>query len=90
MRPATGHRGFGADEFRDAQVIRMLRAGRYGLAQIRPVLEDLRRAGGTRALREAVARRHEELDRRTLAMLEGAGLLHGYLASEGPGSGGTA
>ncbi|MFB4320442.1 MerR family transcriptional regulator [Actinomadura sp. 21ATH] len=83
--PVTGYRGFGPADVRDAQMISMLRAGRYPLAQIRPILDDLRRAGSTGALREAVARRRDALNGQARAMLEGAGLLHGYLAEEAPG-----
>ncbi|MFJ4471927.1 hypothetical protein ACIP2X_31195 [Streptomyces sp. NPDC089424] len=46
---------------------------------IRPVLEDVRREGGTEAMRTAIDGRGEALNARTRAMLSGAGALHGYL-----------
>jgi hypothetical protein len=57
----------------------MLRQGRYGFDQIRPVLEGLRRTGSAEALRAAVAERRAAHDRRTRAMLHGAALLDAYL-----------
>ncbi|WP_314174877.1 MerR family transcriptional regulator [Streptomyces winkii] len=78
--PATGYRRYGAREVRDARLVDTLRRSRYPLPRIAGVLDGLRRTGSTDALREAVAQRREELDRLSRAMLEGAGLLHGYLA----------
>ncbi|OEV26825.1 MerR family transcriptional regulator [Streptomyces nanshensis] len=77
--PATGYRRYGAREVRDARLVSTLRQSRYPLPRVVAVLDGLRRTGSTDELRAAVAQRQEELDRRALAMLEGSGLLYGYV-----------
>ncbi|HEY0475842.1 MAG TPA: MerR family transcriptional regulator [Kribbella sp.] len=79
--PITKYRRYGPQQVRDARIIAMLRHGRYGFAQIMPVLEGLRRAGSTEALRAAVGERRAAHDQRTRAMLRGSALLHRYLTS---------
>ncbi|WP_343233348.1 MerR family transcriptional regulator [Streptomonospora sp. PA3] len=79
----TGYRRYGPEAVRDARIIRMLRQGRYSFDRIRPVLDELRRTGGTGALREAIAERRASHDRRTREMLRGAGLLHAFLTRDG-------
>jgi DNA-binding transcriptional MerR regulator len=76
----TKYRVYSPADVRDARLIHTLRRSHYFLDQIRPVLEGLRREGSTDALRAAVGARGEALTGRTLAMLEGAGALYGYLA----------
>lgn len=78
--PSTKYRRYGALQVRDARIVAMLRQGRYGFEQIRPVLEGLRHTGSTEALRAAVAERRAAHDRRTRAMVHGAALLDRYLA----------
>ncbi|WAL63263.1 MerR family transcriptional regulator [Amycolatopsis cynarae] len=79
----TGYRRYRPADVRDARMIRMLRQGHYRLPQIRFILDGLRREGSGEALREAIARRQADLDRRSLAMLEGAARLHHYLDHRG-------
>lgn len=79
--PITKYRRYGPVQVRDARIIAMLRQGRYHFAQIMPVLEGLRRAGSTEALRGAVAERRAAHDRRTRAMLHGSAFLHTYLTN---------
>ena len=76
----TKYRRYGAVQVRDARIINMLRQGRYGFEQIRPVLEGLRKTGSTEALRAAVAERRAAHDRRTRAMIHGAAKLDEYLS----------
>lgn len=76
----TGYRSYAAADLRDARMITMLRKAGYSLPAIRPVLDGLRETGSSEALRAALARRRADLTRRSRAMLEGAGLLHGYVA----------
>jgi hypothetical protein len=59
--------------------VHTLRRSHYLFDQIRPVLEGLRREGGSAALRAAVAARGEALTARSRVMIEGAGALHAYL-----------
>ncbi|MEU5883024.1 MerR family transcriptional regulator [Spirillospora sp. NPDC047279] len=77
--PVSGYRRYGPDEVRDARMVQILRQGRYGLPQIRAVLDGLRRTGDTGALRAAFAERQAVHTATALAMLEGSGLLHHYL-----------
>ncbi|MDG9727096.1 MerR family transcriptional regulator [Streptomyces sp. DH41] len=75
----TGYRVYGPSDVRDARVVRVLRRSHHLFDQIRPVLEGLRREGGSAALRAAVEARGQALTARTRAMLAGAGALHAYL-----------
>ncbi|MEU8555224.1 MerR family transcriptional regulator [Streptomyces anthocyanicus] len=75
----TGYRVYGPADVRDARVVRTLRRSHHLFEQIRPVLEDLRRAGSGAALRAAVEGRGRALTVRTRSMLAGAAALHAYL-----------
>ncbi|NHI07971.1 MerR family transcriptional regulator [Streptomyces sp. KO7888] len=75
----TGYRVYGPADVRDARVVRTLRRSHHVFEQIRPVLEDLRRAGSSEALRAAVEARGRTLTARTRSMLAGAGALDAYL-----------
>ncbi len=63
-------------------MIYLLRRAQYPLPQIRPVLDELRRSGGTDALRAAVATRRSSLTSRALALVEAAGHLHDGLTAD--------
>ncbi|WP_432119121.1 MerR family transcriptional regulator [Streptomyces sp. bgisy032] len=76
----TGYRVYGPADVRDARLVHTLRRSHYLFDQIRPVLEGLRREGGSEALRAAIAARGEALAARTRGMTEGAGALHTYLS----------
>ncbi|GAA3440833.1 MerR family transcriptional regulator [Planomonospora venezuelensis] len=84
----TGYRLFDPADVRDARMVHMLRQGRYPLARIGPILDGLRRTGGSDALRAAIAQRQAELTERSAAMLEGSGLLHGHVTALGSAAGG--
>ncbi|MFJ4541092.1 MerR family transcriptional regulator [Streptomyces tibetensis] len=75
----TGYRVYEPADVRDARLVHTLRRSHYLFDQIRPVLEGLRREGGSAALRAAVAARGEALTARTRVMIEGAGALHAHL-----------
>ncbi|MET7933050.1 MerR family transcriptional regulator [Streptomyces sp. NPDC005322] len=77
--PGTTYRTYSPTDVRDVRMISMLRQGRYPLSQIQPVLDGLRRTGSSDALREAIARRQEQLIQRATAMLEGSSRLHHYI-----------
>lgn len=81
--PHTRYRRYGPADVRDARMISMLRRSNYLFPQIQAVLDGLRRTGSSQALRQAIAQRHAELDRRATAMLEAAAHLHRYVS--GPG-----
>jgi len=80
----TRYRVYGRDDLRDARMILMLRRGRYPLARIGPIVDGLRRAGSTDALRAATAEREAALTARATAMLAAASHLHDYLAAVPP------
>lgn len=78
----TAYRHYSPADVRDARLVHTLRRSHYRLDQIRPVLEDLHRTGGSEALHESIAARRAALTERTTAMLAGAGHLHAYLTHE--------
>ncbi|MEV6592201.1 TioE family transcriptional regulator [Streptomyces acidicola] len=75
----TAYRHYSPADVRDARLVHTLRRSHYPLHQIRPVLKDLHRTGGSEALHESIAARRAALTERTTAMLAGAGHLHAYL-----------
>ncbi|MFI8927722.1 MerR family transcriptional regulator [Streptomyces sp. NPDC053474] len=75
----THYRRYGAADLRDARMISLLRQAGHPLAQIRPVLEDLRETGGSEALRAALDRRTRDLTHKSRATLEGTSRLHAYV-----------
>jgi DNA-binding transcriptional MerR regulator len=75
----TGYRSFDALDIRDARVIRTLRQGRYGLDQIRPVIDGLRGAGSEQALRKIIGDRQAALTAQAAAALAASAELHRYL-----------
>ncbi|HEX2299658.1 MAG TPA: MerR family transcriptional regulator [Pseudonocardiaceae bacterium] len=82
--PGTSYRRYSPADVRDAQMIHMLRQGRYPLTQIGSILDGLRRTGSSDALRAAIAGRQAELTQRATAMLEAAGHLHEYVMPRAP------
>ncbi|MGW3042063.1 TioE family transcriptional regulator [Kitasatospora sp. NPDC001159] len=80
----TGHRRYGPDDVRDAELAHLLRRGGYPLPHIATVLEQVRTAGGTDSLAEALDAWHHRLTTRGRAMLTAATRLNGYLTL-GPG-----
>jgi DNA-binding transcriptional MerR regulator len=80
----TGYRIYDRIALRDARMILMLRQGRYPLSQVKPILDGLRRAGSTDALRTATAERQAALTIRATAMLAAASHLHDYLSEAPP------
>ncbi|MCE7080211.1 MerR family DNA-binding transcriptional regulator [Streptomyces sp. ST2-7A] len=78
-RRGTGYRVYAARDVRDARVVHLLRRGGYSLARIRPVVEEVRGAGGPGALRAALADCGAALHARTRAMVAGAARLHSHL-----------
>ncbi|WP_194912720.1 MerR family transcriptional regulator [Catenulispora rubra] len=75
----TGYRVYGALDVRDARIIQTLREGYYLFDRIQPIIEGLRRTGGSEALAEALADRRLSLNERSAALLEGAARLWGYV-----------
>ncbi|WP_410637106.1 TioE family transcriptional regulator [Amycolatopsis sp. lyj-346] len=78
---ATGYRVFRAADIRDAELAHLLRRGGYSLEHIATVVEQVRTAGGTESLAEALETWQRRLTGRGLAMLDAAARLSAYLAS---------
>jgi DNA-binding transcriptional MerR regulator len=79
--PATGYRVFTAADVRDAELTHLLRRGGYPLEHIATVVEQVRTAGGTESLVDALETWQEKLTARGVAMLDAAGVLGAYLRS---------
>lgn len=78
--PATGYRVFRAGDVRDAELAHLLRRGGYPLEHIAMVVRQVRTAGGTEPLAEALDDWRRRLTARGLAMLDASGRLGGYLS----------
>ncbi|MFD4395040.1 TioE family transcriptional regulator [Kitasatospora sp. NPDC058478] len=76
---ATGHRVFRADDIRDAELAHLLRRGGYPLDHIATVLRQVRTAGGTASLADALDGWQRRLTTQGLAMLDAAARLGHYL-----------
>ncbi|MEU4247739.1 TioE family transcriptional regulator [Amycolatopsis sp. NPDC026612] len=79
--PATGHRVFRTADIRDAELAHLLRRGGHPLDHIATVVGQVRTAGGTEPLAQALATWQGRLTARGLAMLDAAARLSAYLAS---------
>ncbi|MBV1856569.1 TioE family transcriptional regulator [Catellatospora tritici] len=75
----TGYRVYSAADVRDAQLVHQLRRGGYRLAQIVPLIAQLRSAGGVAPLGSMLHDWHARLSARGRAMLTGAAALDAYL-----------
>ena len=91
--PRTGYRVYGAADVRDAQLVHQLRRGGHLLAQIAPVIAQVRSAGGIAPLEALLGGWRARLSARSRALLRGAAALDAYLdlrpdpPADGPGAG---
>lgn len=77
--PATGHRDFGPEDLRDAELTRLLRRGGERLDRIATVIAQVRGAGSTEALAASLADWQDRLVARGVAMITADGRLANYL-----------
>jgi DNA-binding transcriptional MerR regulator len=77
--PHTGYRVYGAADVRDVALVHQLRRGGYRLAQILPLIAQVRTAGGIAPLEATLRDWHDRLTSRGRAMLAGAAALDAYL-----------
>ncbi|HEY8475096.1 MAG TPA: TioE family transcriptional regulator [Natronosporangium sp.] len=77
--PRTGYRVYTPADVRDARLVHQLRRGGYRLAQIAPVVAQVRAAGGVEPLAAMLADWRARLSARGRAMLAGAAALDAYL-----------
>jgi DNA-binding transcriptional MerR regulator len=82
--PATGYRVFRAEDVRDAELTHLLRRGGYPLGHIATVVAQVRTAGGTEGLADALDTWQAKLVDRGVAMLDAAGVLSAYLRARRP------
>ena len=77
--PATGYRAYDEREVRAARVVALLRRGGYPFPIVRAVVEELRSTGSPERVRAELARREQQLRRRSLRRLRASAALYGYL-----------
>lgn len=77
--PQTGYRVYDEAAVRDARLTHQLRRGGYLLAQIAPLIDQVRAAGGLEPLEAALRDWHGRLSDRGRALLAGAAALDAYL-----------
>jgi DNA-binding transcriptional MerR regulator len=87
--PRTGYRVYRAADVRDALLAHQLRRGGYLLAQIAPLIAQVRSAGGIAPLESMLRDWRARLSARSRAMVSGAAALDAYLNCRPtrPGSG---
>ncbi|MEV6123002.1 MerR family transcriptional regulator [Streptomyces sp. NPDC052077] len=86
----TGYRTYTADDVRDARIVHQLRRSGYLLAQIAPLLDELRGATSPDSASAAIAERRRRLHTRALAMLNASAETGRYLGVlDGGGAGGA-
>lgn len=78
-RDAAGHRAYGPDGVRDAEVARQLRRGGYPLPRVARFVASLREAGGEDALGAFLDSWQDRLTARSRDLLAGAARLDAYL-----------
>jgi DNA-binding transcriptional MerR regulator len=76
---ATGHREYGLDSVRDAEITRQLRRGGYPLRNVAQFIDSLREAGGAEALSAFLDAWQDRLTIRSRHLLAGAAQLDAYL-----------
>ncbi|WP_405846245.1 TioE family transcriptional regulator [Streptomyces sp. NBC_01518] len=77
--PRTGYRVYGPADVRDALLAHQLRRGGYLLAQVAPLIAQVRSAGGVAPLESTLRDWQARLSARGRALLTGAAALDAYL-----------
>ena len=85
LRPArersTGYRVYDRAELRNAHVIALLRRGNYPLAIVRAVVDEIRATGSPERVRAELAKREQQVHRRSQLGLRASAALYDYLQS---------
>ncbi|GAA0953315.1 MerR family transcriptional regulator [Virgisporangium aurantiacum] len=83
LRPSrervTGYRVYDDAELRRARVVALLRRGNYPISIVRAVIDELRTTGSPHRVRAELARREQDLHRRSLLRLQASAALYEYL-----------
>ena len=80
----SGYRRYQGSDIRDAELAHLLRRGGYPLDHIATVIQQIRTAGGTEALSDALHDWQQKLTTQALAMLHAATHLSHYLHTLAP------
>ena len=84
LRPSrergTGYRVYDEAEVRRARVVALLRRGNYPISIVRAVVDELRSTGSPERVRTELARREQDLHRRSLLRLRASAALFDYLS----------
>jgi DNA-binding transcriptional MerR regulator len=87
LRPArergTRYRVYDEAELRTARVVALLRRGAYPFPVVRAVVDELRGSGSPERVRAELAKREQELHRRSLMRLRASAALYDYLEQQG-------
>jgi DNA-binding transcriptional MerR regulator len=75
----TGYRAYDESELRKAQVVALLRRGNYPFPIVHAVLDEMRTTGSPERVRAELAKREQELHRRSLQRLRASAALYAYL-----------
>lgn len=86
--PSTGYRVYDEAELRTARVVALLRRGAYPFPVVHAVVDELRGSGSPDRVRAELAKREQELHRRSLLRLRASAALYGYLEEFGHVDGG--
>ena len=79
----TGYRVYDESELRIARVVALLRRGAYPFPVVHAVVDELRGGGSPERVRTELARREQELHRRSVLRLRASATLYGYLEQHG-------
>lgn len=84
LRPSrergTGYRVYDDAELRRARVVALLRKGNYPISIVRAVIDELRSTGSPERVRTELAKREQDLYRRSLLRLEASAALFAYIS----------
>jgi DNA-binding transcriptional MerR regulator len=78
----TGYRVYDEAELHRARVVALLRRGNYPIAIVQAVVDEMRTTGSPDRVRAELAKREQDLHRRSLRRLRASATLYGYLAQE--------
>jgi len=79
----TGYRVYDDAELHRARVVALLRRGNYPIDIVRAVVDEMRTTGSPERLRAELARREQDLHRRSRRRLRASASLYGYLTGTG-------
>jgi DNA-binding transcriptional MerR regulator len=82
----TAYRVYDDSELHKARIVALLRRGHYAFPIIHAVIDELRATGSPERVRAELAKREQELHRRSVRRLRGSAALYDYLRRAAPGT----